>query len=325
MSLAPIILFCYNRADKTKRVLEDLAKNNLAKESDLFIFCDGPRNEDGLKKITEVHKVIDSVTGFKTINITKRTLNRGLSKSVICGVGEVLEKYEKVIVLEDDICVAKNFLDFMNQALNVYESDKRVFTISGFNFHNYHKPKDYQEDIFFFKGRNSSWGWAIWKDRWQEVDFDVKDYESFKNDKQQQADFNQAGSNLCEILKMQMEKKVDTWDIQMTYTMFKKGAYCLFPVRTLVKNVGFDNSGIHCSNNDSMSNFEFSEVSLRELKFKSIDEIKNNELAANNYLKAFNHNFSNKKLFSSKKILRIKYIVIGMILTLIIELISKFI
>jgi len=77
-NLSPIILFCYNRADKTKAVLDALKQNNSAQESELFIFCDGPRSESDLVKVKEVHKVIDSVTGFKKVVVEKRDLIKGL-------------------------------------------------------------------------------------------------------------------------------------------------------------------------------------------------------------------------------------------------------
>lgn len=45
MRYAPIALFTYNRADHTRQAVESLLKNAEAKDSDLFIFYDGAKNE----------------------------------------------------------------------------------------------------------------------------------------------------------------------------------------------------------------------------------------------------------------------------------------
>lgn len=37
-SLAPVILFTYNRPEHTKRTIEALAANELAAETDLYVF-----------------------------------------------------------------------------------------------------------------------------------------------------------------------------------------------------------------------------------------------------------------------------------------------
>ena len=53
MALAPIALFVYNRPDHTRRTLEALSRNELADQSHLFIFADGPKqnvSEDEILK-----------------------------------------------------------------------------------------------------------------------------------------------------------------------------------------------------------------------------------------------------------------------------------
>ena len=121
MNLAPIILFVYNRPEHTKKTLESLKINELASESSLFIFSDGSKNENDKKSVDEVRKYISTISGFKEIKIILREKNLGLADSVISGVTEVIEKYGKAIVLEDDIVTSKYFLKFMNEALDFYE------------------------------------------------------------------------------------------------------------------------------------------------------------------------------------------------------------
>ena len=60
-SLAPIVLFCYNRPQHTEQTLRALSENILAEQSELFVFCDGPKadaTEEQLKKIEEVRRIV---------------------------------------------------------------------------------------------------------------------------------------------------------------------------------------------------------------------------------------------------------------------------
>ena len=147
MNLAPIILFVYNRPEHTKKTLESLKINELASDSLLFIFSDGNKNENDRKSVEEVRNYISTISGFKEINIILREKNLGLADSVISGVAEVIEKYGKAIVLEDDIVTSKYFLKFMNEALDFYDADKKIYSISGYNFP-IKIPKSYQHKIY---------------------------------------------------------------------------------------------------------------------------------------------------------------------------------
>ena len=110
MSLSPIVLFVYNRLDHTKQTIESLQKNELANESELFIYSDAPKNETALEKVKEVRKYIKTITGFKKITIIERDKNWGLANSIIDGVTKIVNEYEKIIVMEDDLITSPFFL-----------------------------------------------------------------------------------------------------------------------------------------------------------------------------------------------------------------------
>lgn len=318
-SPAPIIIFCYNRSDKTALVLEHLSKNNLAQNSDLFVFCDGPRNEKDLQEVQKTHAVIDKISGFRSVTIEKRELNRGLANSVIYGVNKVFTLYETAIVLEDDIITSPDFLNFTNEALEFYKNDQKIFSITGFNYPQniFRTPKNFNDDVFFLKGRGCSWGWATWKDRWQQVDFAVKDYESFKSNDEKQKSFNLAGKNLTEMLRFQMAGKIDSWAIRVAYHLFKNDLYTVFPLKTLVKNIGLDGSGSHKDVNKKMVEFSFTNQNSKRI-LKKFGDVENNRLAELEYV-----NCANKKSekFSKKTLLKLRYIIIGFLLSEILNLI----
>ncbi|RZK25892.1 MAG: glycosyltransferase, partial [Flavobacterium sp.] len=174
---APIVLFVYKRLDTLKSCVHSLQRNTIAAESELFVFSDAPANEYDVEKVRTVRSFLETIQGFKKITIIKAESNKGLAASVISGVTEVIEKYEKVIVLEDDLLVATNFLQFMNKAVDFYASEEKVLSISGFTFP-VKLPSNYPYDVYFTQ-RVFSWGWATWKNKWQDIDWNVNDYPKF--------------------------------------------------------------------------------------------------------------------------------------------------
>ncbi|MFT4804759.1 MAG: GT2 family glycosyltransferase, partial [Psychroserpens sp.] len=175
-TLAPIIIFCYNRFSHLQKTVDKLKANALAKNSDLYIFSDSPNNKTDQIEVHQVRDYIKTITGFKSINIKLSKSNKGLAKSVIEGVSTVIKKHGRVIVLEDDILVSSDFLNFMNDVLEKYEADLKIYSVSGYS---YKLEQIKQPDELFMVKRASSWGWGTWENRWASADWDVTDYMPF--------------------------------------------------------------------------------------------------------------------------------------------------
>jgi len=243
--LAPIVLFVYNRPEHTRQTIEYLAKNKLVENSQLFIFSDGPKNEEDSEKIRLVREIIGNTTGFAGIEIKAREKNVGLANSVISGINDVLKLYERVIVLEDDMISSPYFIKYMNDLLEFYEKDKRIFSVTGYTFP-IKIPERYSYDIYL-SPRASSWGWGTWKNRWEGVDWEINDYVNFIQNKSMVKSFNRGGEDLTKMLINQKEGKIDSWSIIWSYNHFKNNAFCVYPVKSKIKNIGADLSGIHTS------------------------------------------------------------------------------
>lgn len=242
-TLSPIVIFTYRR-DDVKKVINSLLKNELAKESDLIIYSDGNKNQDDLKDIIKVRKYLHSITGFKSVSILESQTNKGLAKSIISGVTEIINKYEKIIVLEDDLIVSRDFIQFMNDALTYYENNENIWSISGYG-PNIPSLKSYDKDLYLGV-RSSSWGWASWKDRWKKIDWEIKDFEEIQNSKDLQKKFNLGGNDLYKMLELQMLGKIDSWAIRWCYNQFKFNQYTVYPRLSKIINDGFeDNKGTH--------------------------------------------------------------------------------
>jgi len=236
--LAPIILLAYKRKDTLQQSVEALKNCFLASECELTIFADGPKGKNDQKKVLEVRDYLKTVNGFKNICIHLADKNKGISNSVIEGVAKIFSKSDRVIVLEDDVVVSRNFLLFMNENLSKYQNESSVFSISGYNYP--FKVKKNEKHDAYFLPRASSWGWATWKDRWCDLDWDVKGFKDFALDKKQIREFHQAGSDLLRLLKKQQVEKMDVWDVRWVYNQFKKKSLTVYPTISKVRNIGFD-------------------------------------------------------------------------------------
>jgi len=293
MGLAPIVFFVYNRPWHTQKTVESLMHNILASKSDLIIYSDYPKNEDAKKSVNLVREYIKTISGFHNVFIVERQENFGLAKNIISGVTEVIQKYDKIIVMEDDLLTSPYFLKYMNEALDYYQNDPQIFTITGYNYPSsvMRIPTDYVHDIYF-SPRNSSWGWATWRDRWEKADWDMKDYPQFSRDKKAQKSFNYGGEDLSDMLKAQMEGRINSWSIRLTYAHFKHGGLCVYPVVSFVKNIGLDGSGIHCGF-ESSQKFSNSSLSMKD-NIKFLKDIQVNEKIMNEF----------RKIFQKKRFLR---------------------
>lgn len=251
--LAPIVLFVYNREDHTRRTLETLKKNLGAKESRLYIFSDGAKTEKENENVLRVRKLIREYEGdFLETHIIEAERNQGLAASVISGVSKVIKEYGKVIVLEDDIITTPYFLSYMNQALDFYEQDGRIWSISGYTLPMRSLEK-YQKDVFL-SYRASSWGWGTWKERWEPIDWELSDYSDYKKDKERIRRFERGGRDLPLMLESQRQGQIDSWAVRWCYWQSKNDMLTVYPRISLVQNIGYDGSGTHGGNEEVFGN-----------------------------------------------------------------------
>ncbi len=241
MTLAPILLFVYDRPYHTKQTVEALQKNEFSSESELFIYSDAPKNEEVQESVAEVRAYIKQIDGFKKVTIIEREKNRGLANSIIDGVTKIVNEYGKVIVLEDDLVTSPFFLRFMNDALVFYESNKQVWSITGFTYPL--KIKNYAFSTYLYE-RASSKSWAIWKDAWNKIEFrEDKIIEKYHLDSLA-LHLLPYGKDLYKMFLYQLDKKINSWGIRFTINQIMENKYTVYPCCSFVKDIG-DDIGTH--------------------------------------------------------------------------------
>lgn len=236
--IAPIVLFVYNRLDTLHQTITALLNNYLANQSELIVFSDGPKSFIDESSVSEVRNYIKSIKGFKNITIFEAPKNNGLARSIISGVTTVFENYDKLIVLEDDVLTSPNFLHFMNSSLSYYENDPKIFSISGWSIPIKRRGND---DVYFTKRSNSAC-WASWKNRWEIIDWEIKDYPEFLNNSKLQKQFNEMGSDMTSMLKRQMNGQLNSWAIRWCYHQFKTNQLTVYPILSKSINIGYDST-----------------------------------------------------------------------------------
>lgn len=243
MNLAPIAFFAYKRPEHTRRSLESLAKNHGAESSELFVFCDGIKKPEDKEAIQQVRNVVRSQQWCGKVHIIEREQNMGLAKSVIHGVTDLCGKYGRVIVLEDDLILSPFFLEYMNKALDFYEAESEIIQISGHMF----PVKLTSANDTVLLPFTTSWGWATWKRAWQHFDPEMSGYKLLSNNRKLKYKFNLNNSYpYFNMLESQINGDIDSWAIRWYLSTFIINGLTLYPIRTLVENIGFDGSGTHC-------------------------------------------------------------------------------
>ena len=291
---APIVLFIYNRLNHIIECLNSLKMADESNKTKLIIFSDGPKTgqELAVRKVREYVKNAELKQYFYEVEINELDKNLGLAKMVIFGVDEVIKKYGKCIVVEDDVVVSRDFINFMNDCLNYYENEFNIWSIAGMSIID---PKLVKEDIYIL-GRICSCAWATWRNRWEKIDWDVCDYKNFRYNLIKRNKFNRYGTDRSNMLDRQMFKKIDSWAIRFDYAGFLEKSYTVYPRNSKAKDNGHDGSGTHFTEISNRLNTEL----LYENPKYELRTIKN---VVGKYRKAFSVQYKLRFLARVKRIM----------------------
>ena len=296
----PIAFFAFNRPFHTYKTLKSLSNNLLAKETEIFAFIDGPRNNTEIHLVNNVEKIIKSFSQeFKNITVNRASKNITAGTNIRNGISSVLLQNERVIVLEDDICVSKYFLDFMNMALKKYENQKKVWHINGFNLPNSSKLT---QDCFFTRSMQF-WGWGTWKDRWEKFKddslstdpfyliskFSKKDIKKFNLDLKHNIHWSMVLANSNGTLP-------NTLDVFWYAFIFMNDGLCLCPRISLTRNIGHDGSGDNCPLDDKIIKAKINQSLINSFP----DEIKEDPKGLYDMQSYYNKKFSLKNRVLNK-------------------------
>jgi len=201
-----LAIFGYNRPEHLRKCLEAVKRN---KQIDTFIFLDGGYDY-------EVFDVAESF--YKGCVFPRRDLpTLGISKAICGGIDILLKRFDSIIVVEDDIIVSDNFIEYMLKGLEYYKDKKDIGSLTGYAM--VENPTVYSAKRF------TGWGWATWKDRWDKFERNIEPLDSW-------------GDDFPVMLDNALKYKIDTWDAQFGAYHFMNNLKCICPPKSLTKNIG---------------------------------------------------------------------------------------
>jgi len=301
MNFAPIVLFAYNRPWHTRQTLEALAQNDLAAESVLYIFADGPKEDstaDTIAAINETRAIIKSRQWCKEVTISEKEINAGLADSIVAGVTEIVNKHGKIIVLEDDLVTSKYFLKFMNDSLEIYEHDEKIMHVSGYMF----PVKEKMPNDTFFCKIAFSWGWGTWKRAWKKFEHDAQHLLRSICDNGLMYQFNV--DDTCSF-KTQLQDNItgnlNTWAVKWHAAVILHKGLAIIPYQSLVRNIGNDGSGENCDDDIRYENQLLDQKLIKVEKDESLLESN----VGREIIKTYYRNLSVAKRRNAKPIKRV--------------------
>lgn len=243
---APVALFVHSRAGHTARTLAALAANEGAAETPLIVFADAARRPAEQPAVDAVRDVVRAARGFASVTLVERPVNFGLARNIVEGVGEVIGRYGRVIVVEDDLVTGPHFLAFMNGALDRYADEPAVWHVNGWTY-----PIPLREDDSpFFTPVMECWGWATWADRWAHFRKDPADLLArWPRDRIRRFNIG-GGYDYWGDIRRNADGVMNTWAVFWYASLFEQGGLCLSPARSHVVNIGIDGSGTNSGSLD---------------------------------------------------------------------------
>jgi len=249
----PVAFIIFNRPDTAARVFAEIAK---AKPPKLLVVGDGARvgRPGEAEKVAAARAIVERVDWECEVLTHFSDVNLGCKKRVSSGIDWIFQQVQEAIILEDDCLPDPTFFRFCQEMLERYRDDKRVGTISGDNFQ---FGQCYGTDSYYFSKYVHVWGWATWRDRWQDsYDVAIGKWPRVR-DEDRLADMvgNQREATYWwKVFERVYQGKIDTWDYQWVFANWVAGRSSILPAVNLISNIGFNQHATHTTGESDLAN-----------------------------------------------------------------------
>jgi hypothetical protein len=253
-----IAIFAFKRADVLSKTLEALSNARGVNGCDIYVHVDHPRNESEMK---EKLLVLDTIERFRLeLNYKKVEIEQnhlGLRNSVISFLSVLASSHRYLVVLEDDILVAEDFLEYQIECLRRFEFHEGIGSVSGGRFE---KFRNLSGGDLLLSRRHSSWGWGTWGQVLQSINWEILD--DSKGIAELRQSVAKVGGDLCNLIDLSLGKKIDSWSIIFDINMIVNKKYCIHPRYQKIQNIGFQ-SGTHFKNSVLISRKSATEIEVK--------------------------------------------------------------
>jgi hypothetical protein len=248
---APILITVYDREVHFKKTIESLLRCHEVCLTSIYIAIDGPVTSEASERQKSIKSYISNIVGFKSINVIQRSSNYGALKNSAEARKEIFKKYDQLIRTEDDNEFSPHFLTYMNEGLKLFKDDESVFAVCG-----YLEPIKLlaHKDTFLRQGFTSN-GFGIWKSKFKQMESSqirIKmEGGSFLNFRKM---LSVMGYHVVSGLIYAEKENYKLMDYFICYYLYKNKLKCVFPTKSMVRNIGQDGSGLHSGENEELQN-----------------------------------------------------------------------
>ena len=245
MITEPILVIAFNRPDHLKVLIDRLRE---IQPTRIYFAVDGPRegNEAEKHKVTECQEMVSDIDWDCEITTNFQKSNLGCGLGVSTAITWFFNNEEHGIILEDDIIPDLSFFPFCEELLVRHENDSHVFAISGCNFV---PPEDISTHAAYrFSQVPHIWGWATWRNRWQQYNLDIT---GWRKDLPLTKLWAKSGHSIpaavywAGTFELLARKEIDTWDGQLVYMCMRTGMLTATSNTNLIDNIGFNEQATH--------------------------------------------------------------------------------
>jgi hypothetical protein len=241
--VAPVLIITYTRYDHLRQTVEALRQNYLADQTVLFIASDYPKSEVDRDAVQKVRGYIKSISGFKYVVPIFREYNYGAIQNSSLAKRQIFEEYDRLIVMEDDIVTGRGFLKFVNDGLEKYKSNDDIYAVCGYLWPMKHIVTSGNQ---IFLHAFCAWGYGMWRDKEVGVQSGPELSMEFLSSLKLFYRMNRASPHYLPMVASIARGQLVAGDVDRSLTLIKCRKLCLFPPKSLVRNIGFDGSGLHC-------------------------------------------------------------------------------
>lgn len=215
----------------------------MAKPKKLYFYsnkarCERPdevaRNEEVRSYLQQIDWDCDVKTWFREEYVDVFTSLRG-------AIDWLFKNEDKGIVIEEDVVASLAFFDYIDKTIDTCARRDDIWLISGNNAQPQYFPKGYScclsrwADIY---------GWASWRDKWNSVDWNMKQWPKYKGSKEQKSYWGYwpmyyfMNKFYTKFYHRITTSDYKPWDSIFLFTMRYNKGYCLQPYTNMSKDIG---------------------------------------------------------------------------------------
>lgn len=234
----PVLYITFARPEYAS---QSFAAIKAAKPKKLYFYSNKARDEksDEVQRNLEVRSYLNQIDWECDVKTWFREEYVDVFTSIWGAIDWIFTNEEQAIIIEEDVVTCPAFWHYMDYMIPKFKANKKVWMISGDNPTPEYNPGN---QSYFASRFCEIYGWASWKDRWDSLDREMKQWPEFNKTKEFK---NYWGTWIQRKLQYfwfdqvyRLRPAFDPWDFIFNYSMCMHNGFCIMPHVNLVSDIG---------------------------------------------------------------------------------------